>query len=80
MIASMMHTTFAKPMITKEEIILSRFKYATRPHEAPMNVVQLNMFYGPPKPKSQELSIQELHRRFTEVHYMCGGMHRRYEW
>jgi hypothetical protein len=67
-------------MITKEEIILSRFKHATRPHDPPMNTIQLNLYFGPPKPKVSELNAKELHRRFTEVHYMCGGLHKRYEW
>lgn len=67
-------------MVTKEEMILAKFKHSARPHDSALNTVQLNMLFGVPKPKVSQLSPKELKRRFTEVHYMCGGMHKRYEW
>lgn len=67
-------------MISKEDLILSRFKYATRPHEAPMNTVQLNALYGKPKPKVSPLNIKQINRDFVDEYYMCNAMHKRYEW
>jgi hypothetical protein len=67
-------------MITKEDIILSRFRHATRPHDPALNTVQLNQLFGVPPKKVSPMNVKELKRRFVEVHYMCGGMHKRYEW
>lgn len=66
--------------LTKEEILLAQFRWAQRPHDAPLNLVQLRTEFGPPKPKVSELNVKQLKEDFKEVYFNCNGMHRKYEW
>jgi hypothetical protein len=64
----------------REQMQLAVFVHARRPHDSPLNHVQLRELFGKPKPKVSPCNVKGIHKLFLQRHHMCGGMHKLYQW
>jgi hypothetical protein len=64
----------------REHMQLAAIIHARRPHDKPMNQVQLRQEFGKPKPQTSPCNVKEIHSLFLQKHHMCNGMHKLYQW